>query len=140
MIVGTTLKQKIILSFVLSFIFFISAPAALLEDKESIESQAPLSLKSRYEVMTIFKAVPGQEEALKLAVLAVVEASRKEPTNFGCTVSQRSEWDGVEFVLVGIWTGKEDYSSQFTKPYMREFMEKTKTLLESPYQGGCFLS
>lgn len=86
-----------------------------------------------HTVLAIVEAKEGKEDALKAALLSVVEPSRAEATNIEYKLHQDQN-NPRQFFLYENWTSKEDHALQFEKPYIKAFIEKTSDMLAKPYQ------
>ena len=71
------------------------------------------------------KARPGQEDAVKEALLSLVEPTRKEP---GCLLYNlhRSKADPTQFMFYEQWAGQEALDAHGKTPHMRALGAKLK--------------
>ncbi|MCR9191303.1 MAG: antibiotic biosynthesis monooxygenase [Gammaproteobacteria bacterium] len=86
-----------------------------------------------HTVVVVIEAVAGQEEALKAALLSVVEPSRSEDSCLEYRVHQDKSNPG-QFVLYENWKSAELHAEQFKKPYIIALGKEIEPLLVKPYQ------
>lgn len=71
------------------------------------------------------KAKPGQEDAVKQALLSLVEPTRKEPGCL-CYNLHQSKADPTQFMFYEQWASKEDLSAHGKTPHMKALGGKLK--------------
>jgi len=71
------------------------------------------------------KANPGQEDAVRAVLLALVEPTRKEPGCL-CYNLHQSKSDKAQFMFYEIWTSKEALDVHMKMPYLTSLGEKLK--------------
>jgi quinol monooxygenase YgiN len=71
------------------------------------------------------KAKPGQEDAVKQALLSLVEPTRKEPGCL-CYNLHQSKADPTQFMFYEQWASKEDLSAHGKTPHMKALGAKLK--------------
>ena len=71
------------------------------------------------------KAKPGQEDAVKKALLSLVEPTRKEPGCL-CYNLHQSKVDPTQFMFYEQWASKEDLSAHGKTPHMKALGGKLK--------------
>ncbi len=70
-------------------------------------------------------AKPGQEDAVKTALLSLVEPTRKEPGCL-CYNLHQSKADPTHFMFYEQWASKEDLSAHGKTPHMKALGGKLK--------------
>ncbi|TAL59766.1 MAG: antibiotic biosynthesis monooxygenase [Legionella sp.] len=86
-----------------------------------------------HTVVAILQAAEGKEEALKQALIEVIEPSRKEKQCIEYKLHQDKNNPG-QFILYENWQSAEGHVEQFKKPYITALAEQLKELLAKPYQ------
>lgn len=81
------------------------------------------------EIMAIFKAKPGQEDALRKATLEIIEPTRAEPGCVQFVVQEDVEKPG-SFFIRETWQSQQDLDAHFQMPYLQNLVELHKTLLD----------
>jgi quinol monooxygenase YgiN len=71
------------------------------------------------------KAKPGQEDAVKTALLTLVEPTRKEPGCL-CYNLHESKADPTQFMFYEQWASKEDLDAHGKTPHMKALGGKLK--------------
>src|SRR3954451_1596929 len=71
------------------------------------------------------KARPGQEDAVKQALVSLVEPTRKEPGCL-CYNLHQSKTDPTQFMFYEQWASKEDLSAHGKTPHMKALGAKLK--------------
>jgi quinol monooxygenase YgiN len=82
-------------------------------------------------VIATLKAKPGQEDALRQALLALIPTTRQEE---GCLNYDlhRSTDNPAVFVFYENWTSKAALDAHLAKPHLAAFMSQADTLLAEP--------
>lgn len=83
-------------------------------------------------LVAMVKAKPGQEEAVKEALLALVEPTRKE-SGCLCYNLHQSKGDKTQFMFYEQWASKADLDAHGKMPYMKALGGKLKDRVE---KGG----
>ncbi len=86
-----------------------------------------------YAVFATLEANEGHEDALKKALLTVVEPSRAETTCLEYRLHQDSE-NPAQFIIYEIWENQASHQQQFEKPYIKKLATEIPKLLLKPYQ------
>ena len=77
----------------------------------------------------VVKAKPGQEDAVKEILVALVEPTRKEPGCL-CYNLHQSKADKTQFMFYEQWASKEGLDSHSKMPYMKALGGKLKDKTE----------
>lgn len=83
-------------------------------------------------LVAMVKAKPGQEEAVKEALVALVEPTRKEPGCL-CYNLHQSKTDKTQFMFYEQWASKEALDAHGKTPHMKALGAKLKDRTE---KGG----
>jgi quinol monooxygenase YgiN len=78
---------------------------------------------------TVVKAKPGQEDAVKALLVALVEPTRKEPGCL-CYNLHQSKSDKTHFMFYQQWASKEAFAAHRTTPHMKVLGERLKNRTE----------
>lgn len=81
------------------------------------------------EILAIFRAKPGYEDALRQATLDVVEPTRKESGCIRFDVSEDRESPGA-FFISETWESEAALDAHFQQPYLQHLVELHKQLLD----------
>ena len=90
-------------------------------------------MDQKHTVVVILEAQAGKEDELKVALEAVVEPSRAEPSCLEYRLHQDQD-NPAQFMLYENWVSKEKHQEQFEKSYILALGAKLGSLLAKPYQ------
>lgn len=82
-------------------------------------------------VVARLKAKPGQEEALRQALLALIPPTREEPGCLQYDLHESADTPGA-FVFLESWRSKEDLDTHLARPHLKDFLGKADQLLAEP--------
>ncbi|MEY4386170.1 MAG: hypothetical protein RLY20_1453 [Verrucomicrobiota bacterium] len=84
-------------------------------------------------VIATMRAKPGQEAALRAAVLALVPITRQEPGCINYDLHIATD-DPGRFMFHENWTSKRHLDDHLARPHLTAFIAKADTLLAEPPQ------
>jgi quinol monooxygenase YgiN len=82
-------------------------------------------------VMALLRAKPGNEEAVKQGLLALLEPTRNEPGCINYDLHQSVGAPGL-FMFYENWKSKTDLDGHLKTPHMQDFMRKGREILAGP--------
>jgi quinol monooxygenase YgiN len=88
--------------------------------------------KARVSI-AVLKAKAGQQEALKAALLALIEPTRAEPGNLDYVLFERQDEPGT-FFMREAFTDQAALNAHFATPYFQRFAAASDDLLAEPLQ------
>lgn len=91
-------------------------------------------MEKAYTIVVILEAKPGNEIALKQALVKVIKPSRAEKTCLEYRLHQDHN-NPAQFILYENWESKDAHQEQFKKLYIIELMNQIGDLLAKPYQA-----
>lgn len=83
--------------------------------------------------IAVLKAKPGQEQALKEGLLALVEPTRTEPGNLDYVLFELRDQRGT-FYMREAFKDQAALDAHFAMPYFQHFAATADDLLETPLQ------
>lgn len=86
-----------------------------------------------YVVSVVIEAKSGKEDALKQALLDVVEPSRAEAACLAYHLHQDLNYP-TRFFLYERWKSEALHQEQFQKPYILDLVERLDGLLAKPFE------
>jgi quinol monooxygenase YgiN len=99
---------------------------AVLSGETSAEAAANSEVPKGAVILTaMVKAKPGQEDAVKEALLSLVEPTRNEPGCL-CYNLHQSKADPTQFMFYEQWASKEDLAAHGKTPHMKALGAKLK--------------
>ena len=102
------------------------AGLSVLSGGTSAHGQGKAEVPKDGVVLTaMVKAKPGQEDAVKEALLSLVEPTRKEPGCL-CYNLHQSKPDPTQFMFYEQWASKADLTAHGKTPHMKALGEKLK--------------
>ena len=102
------------------------AGLSLLTDETMAQGAGKGEVPKDAVILTaMVKAKPGQEEAVKKALLSLVEPTRKEPGCL-CYNLHQSKADPTQFMFYEQWASKDDLAAHGKTPHMKALGGKLK--------------
>ena len=83
--------------------------------------------------IAVLKAKPGQEQALKAGLLALVEPTRTEPGNLDYVLFEHRDEPGT-FYMREAFKNQAALDEHFATPYFQRFAATADALLSEPLQ------
>lgn len=83
--------------------------------------------------IAVLKAKPGQQQALKQGLLALVEPTRTEPGNLDYVLFELRDEPGT-FYMREAFKNQAALDAHFATPYFKEFAANADSLLKEPLQ------
>lgn len=124
--------MKKILLFTSTLFMLSSAQAGIISGDVFAKGNGELDeVPGSVVVIAEFKALPGKEDELRKATLAIVEPTKKEPGSLRFSVYEVETSPGTFFILES-WRSEEDLESHFKMPYIRDLVKIHKNILENP--------
>lgn len=92
-----------------------------------------MKMNEGHTVLVIMEGIKGKEDALKNALMSVVEPSRSESSCLEYRLHQDKN-NPTQFILYENWESAQLHQEQFKKSYIIALIEKIEPLLAKPYQ------
>jgi len=122
-----TLIKSMGLTLMVSMISGCASPHPHLSPNAATAMQKPLVS------IAVLKAKPGQQQALKQGLLALVEPTRTEPGNLDYVLFELRDEPGT-FYMREAFKNQAALDAHFATPYFKEFAANADSLLKEPLQ------
>ena len=86
-----------------------------------------MTMNEKIEITAFIKSAPGHSEALKKAIVELIEETVKEPGCIEFQVFQNNK-DPEEFILWEIFRSQEDMQEHMAKDYTKKYLSSGLTL------------
>jgi len=111
----------------------VSLTAGCTSQHPSLSPNGVPTMQKPLVSIAVLKAKPGQQQALKQGLLALVEPTRTEPGNLDYVLFELRDEPGT-FYMREAFKNQAALDAHFATPYFKEFAANADSLLKEPLQ------